>query len=411
MRSSESAHAIGGSTLLLAAVGACLGFVLVVGRTEIPFGIHELLPGGVGQLRWLAVMFASAAAFHLWTTATLSGRGPRRLDIASILCVVLLLLISLSALWSRADPSQALRPATESLGLATLALITMSVAHDEQSSRQVRMWMFLALICLGSVLLLAGIMAVARGSTGRLAVLGGGPIIYGRLMAMFALAVLSPAGSFLHRRLKIGAVAAAVLLIVLTGSRGSLLAALVAAAFLTFRLRTTLRRSIGRAEIVQLVLVVSLFLSVTWSRIVPVFQTRFIQLILEGYTAGRDRISARALKLIVEHPEGGLGVGSYLTTGVSVYPHNVFLEIGVSAGIIPMLLFAFLCVYVIARAMRSDSDPSVGAIVILVLVSAQFSGDLWDSRAVFMLLPFLVAASTNSESKMLRQASAADRSQ
>jgi len=122
-----------------------------------------------------------------------------------------------------------------------------------------------------------------------------------------------------------------------------------------------------------------------------IFRERVLVLTFaERYDSGRAGISDRALALGRESPLFGAGLNSFAVRTGFVHPHNVFLEIFAEGGAIGLGLFLFMLAAVIGTfwKQRAALDPSSVAAFALIFVACQFSGDLYDSRGLF-LFPML----------------------
>jgi O-antigen ligase len=113
-----------------------------------------------------------------------------------------------------------------------------------------------------------------------------------------------------------------------------------------------------------------------------------ILLLTDRYTAGRTELYRSAWELGMTAPVAGRGLAAFPARGLGVYPHNLFLEVFSEAGVIGLaLLVVTLAAGAAAAVMRLRAlDGATVAGFVLLLVSSQFSGDLYDSRGVFALL-------------------------
>jgi O-antigen ligase len=119
-----------------------------------------------------------------------------------------------------------------------------------------------------------------------------------------------------------------------------------------------------------------------------VFQERIVGQTMEArHLAGRDDLWFQALEMVREKPLLGWGLDGFRANSWS-YPHNIFLEVLVEGGAIGLVLMLN-----IGRAWRSHckrmrSRLPRGPLVAFALTftAAQTSGDLFDSRGVFLML-------------------------
>jgi O-antigen ligase len=113
-----------------------------------------------------------------------------------------------------------------------------------------------------------------------------------------------------------------------------------------------------------------------------------------------DRIDQynTTLNLIKQYPFLGIGIGSfgmyYLHEDINAYPHNLFLEIMIEAGILGFLcLFAIYIFYIyLAFKYRSDYLSMIFFVVTMfVILNYMKSGGFIDSRRLFIWLGFHLA--------------------
>lgn len=109
-----------------------------------------------------------------------------------------------------------------------------------------------------------------------------------------------------------------------------------------------------------------------------------------------------ALELIQAHPVRGVGAGGFsaVTPGIGQpeqrYPHNLFLEIAAELGIM-VALFTLIAVLVVARRVLLEAfqgDPALvfsGSFLVFNFLSAQFSSDLNGNRSFWAALGIAAA--------------------
>jgi O-antigen ligase len=106
------------------------------------------------------------------------------------------------------------------------------------------------------------------------------------------------------------------------------------------------------------------------------------------YLSGRGSLYASALELGRDYPVGGAGLAAFPALGLGVYPHNLFLETfceGGGMGLVLLLLLLLTFGASVWRRRRALEGTCLAAVV-LVLVGSQVSGDLYDSRGLFLLM-------------------------
>lgn len=124
---------------------------------------------------------------------------------------------------------------------------------------------------------------------------------------------------------------------------------------------------------------------------------------LTGNLSADESISARlsliraSLSLLIQNPLG-VGWGNFASSaradGLPVslrhaYPHNVFLEVGVEAGFVALLMFAFVTVAALRGLHRSSASAAWSAALALGIYSlgnALVSGDVTSNRPMWCIL-------------------------
>ncbi len=106
------------------------------------------------------------------------------------------------------------------------------------------------------------------------------------------------------------------------------------------------------------------------------------------YLSGRESLYAAAYALGLDNPVAGAGLAAFPALGLGVYPHNLFLEVFCEGGALGLALLGWVLLTFLRSALRGRrtiNGATVGAVV-LVLLGSQSSGDLYDSRALFLLM-------------------------
>jgi O-antigen ligase len=138
-------------------------------------------------------------------------------------------------------------------------------------------------------------------------------------------------------------------------------------------------------------------------------ETRFIGLTLDYedksgadspvYLSGRETEYAEAYQLGLDHPVGGAGLAAFPALGLGVYPHNLFLEVFCEGGALGLLLLGSALLAFLRSAFRERRglDPATVGALALFVFGSQASGDLYDSRALFLLMVMSTCTSTGGE--------------
>ncbi len=269
------------------------------------------------------------------------------------------------------------------LATASLSIIPYWKAHRVPVLRHwFWVWMVLAtgLMCFISCYLV---------DSTRMSVLGGGPNTFGRNMGLLFVGTL-----YLQRRRSAmnwcwyPLMALSLLMVVLSGSRGALLATAIGGfIFLLIDNRYRTRNILAVAGLIGLIYAAVLTTDVGRNAM-EMFQTRILDLTLERqYMSGREDLFQSAYELGLERPLFGHGLSAFkILFGVN-YPHNLALELFCETGLVGVGLLAVLLLaaarYVVRH--RRHCDPAAWGAFGLLLTSAMFSGDLYDSRGVFLM--------------------------
>lgn len=306
--------------------------------------------------------------------------------------------MALSSLWAPdgADPNKVVE-----LGLVLVAgfsaLRLIGLVEPQRAMELVWRWL-LPLLAAFAVL---GI-AFGGAGGGRLAVLGGGPNVFGRNMGILCVAAFAMGLRRRNDGLTLGGMVVAGALVVLSGSRGALLATAGGMAVVLYFNTSRIRKVVTVGLVVAVVTIGVLELTDFGAQVLEMFRHRVLQLAVEDrYDSGRTAVYQSAWELGLDAPLFGIGLAGFAVAGNHVYPHNVFLEVFCEGGLVGVVLLMLLLwppLAAIARR-RSGADPRDHAAFIVALISAQFSGDLYDTRTVFVLAIFLVMLTSTSRDR------------
>jgi O-antigen ligase len=262
----------------------------------------------------------------------------------------------------------------------------------------------------GLLVLLLGLAAMALlGGVGggRLAVLGGGPNVFGRNMGLLCVLALeraldlvprpiSAAGSPRRSGLVGWAVVACVAagLVALSGSRGAMISSFVAVSLLLTLGRARLGRRLAVAlGVLGLFLALLLFTSLG-ARVSEAFATRVLDLLfVDRYVSSRDRIYVFALEAGAARPLVGHGIGSFAASTPWPYAHNIMLDAWYETGVVGVALLGLY----LGRSARvlawlgSHGREVWLAAAVLIFVGAQFSGGRYDCRGLLVFTALALA--------------------
>jgi len=337
---------------------------------------------------WLLLLFVIVIALP-----SVGRRRPWLLSPSAYGLLVLLLLtflgyMMLTSSWA-IDGNLALVKVYE-LMITAVAIIALSRSTFLVSSAGMRDAVWRSMVGVTSLLAGLGLLG-ALSDTGRfrLSVLAGGPNAFGRMMGLLCLGCLFFWRGHRSRWYWISGAIVAAFLVVLSGSRGALIA--MAASLLTFLLveRVKWTRLVALAIVSTVVAVVLLWYTPIGRVVAASFQHRVIDLSIEQhYMSGRGDRFFDAIELGRQNWIMGSGLAAFPASGLGPYPHNIFLEALTDGGLIGVaLLVAVLTLgfTVLWRNRRQLDSISVAALV-LALVFSQISGDFYDNRVVFIFL-------------------------
>lgn len=287
--------------------------------------------------------------------------------------------------WAPDDELTTVKMAEVALeGVAIVALIAGRSTMDRD---RVEGAFWYTLLLLG---LTMAVLAIGLTVTGRVATPGGGPITFGRNMGLMAMAAwrIAESKSAVHKIIAAQVIVLALLMAVMCGSRGALLSFAMGGATLTVLARISLFQKMAALGVIAASTIFAFYFTETGSHAREVFHHRIVETTFQRqHMAGRDDLWATARELTAERPIFGWGLNGFRANSWH-YPHNLFLEVTVEGGLIGlMLLVATLATWLLAfrRYHRLVPSGAVAAFV-LALTSAQTSGDLYDSRCMFLLL-------------------------
>lgn len=218
----------------------------------------------------------------------------------------------------------------------------------------------------------------------------GNPIWIARISGIFILYFLI--GSFYSKISIYNFVLAlcALLVLMLTGSRGPLLSIVLALLVVGFIYPGLVMKKIGFTVLLLGMLLLGL----------QALPETIVSRLLGGGASGRDYLFSLAWGLVDENiwgwGLGGFSEQTQLSSGLS-YPHNLFLESLVEMGVIfsialaSFIMFSIVCAISLMR--REPRDKTYGVLAGLLfyaLINSMFSGDLTSPKDLYLLSFFFV---------------------
>ena len=313
-------------------------------------------------------------------------RGAGRLSL-SFLCLMLFLFIGIASGFGTPQPGVLLeyfaRKQADFILLALALPVIYFYSASRDFNREVWRWMYIVTV----TLLIIGLVSLVQGvEDGRLAILKGGPNIYGRLMGLLVIA--AAARYFTEKRLitPSGIVLALAGLVLLTsGSRGAVAAIAITAALGIFM--------VGRSPMKVLLLLGAaafgmLLILFPPLEVFELIRERYIVLTFEEqYVAYRDVLFDLSLDAIRERFWLGHGLAGFSAFEPNqVYPHNLVLELWTEFGLVGIMLALVVpTIAILVRVLGSNSEDHRNTFAFIFLLAAtMFSGDFYDSRGVYV---------------------------
>ncbi|MGJ9407184.1 O-antigen ligase family protein [Nesterenkonia aurantiaca] len=303
----------------------------------------------------------------------------------------------LSSLWHRTGANVVEGVAN---GLLLLLLIHMTATMARHDPEGMRRRLVILMIGAGVVFMLGSALTGATSGIGRAVAFGGGPNVFVRIMVWAAIAVVVIANTRGRRRWLI-LLPALLLFAALSGSRGGITAAAITAAVMALVLISKLR---GRHVAATVVLAPAVIWFIWTNDQVQYLLTRrftWSGIVDSGY-GHRETLWLAGWQIFQESPVAGQGMDAFnALAGVSSgfpYPHNVIIEFADDMGIIGIsvltaLFMVFVRLVVAHNGKLSASQYGLIAAVVFTLVASLFSGDIYDSRFlwIFMVAVFPLA--------------------
>lgn len=127
---------------------------------------------------------------------------------------------------------------------------------------------------------------------------------------------------------------------------------------------------------------------------------------IEDFLGDRYSIYSLAINTIIENKILGIGFGQFETefTRIGRYPHNIFLSVWLSFGLIGFLVFSYYLVKVVSTLLLAKNDNRQYSDMLLIIfscffVSSLFSGDIVGYRGHWFLFFMLYSYYSRLKSK------------
>jgi O-antigen ligase len=326
-------------------------------------------------------------------------RGASRLNF-SFVCFMLFLFIGIASGFETPGQGVLLDYFARKQADFILLALAMPVIYFYSASEEFRLEVWKWIYRIALTLMVLAIISVLEGLEDRLAVLSGGPNVFGRLMGLLVIA----AGALYFTEARLISVSGVVLglasfVLLSSGSRGATAAMAVTLAFVALMFRRSPRK-------VALLLAVSacgiLLILYPPFEIFEMINERYVVLtIQEGYVSSRDVLLEIAIDAIRERFWLGHGLAGFSEfEPVQVYPHNLVLELWTEFGLLGLILGLGVPLIAVINRIRRPANLDKRNIFafIFLLVATMFSGDFYDSRGVYVFA-FLILGQSGRQAR------------
>lgn len=312
---------------------------------------------------------------------------------------ILIFWISLTYIFVRALTGPALDNSKELLtGLLVLAAVIPVILDVFSAYRHLLQTVFPVLLAVGYIYAIAGLLS-GPGLQGRYSAFGGGPNVFGRIVG-FSLIALIVYVTINRRYWLLLSLPLPLIALVLSGSRGAMLSAALAATFVALMLL----RNYRFPQIVALTAMLGALLILAAEFAPPfvtaMFEERIIsQTIGQRYDSGRSELYDVAWSMFERNPLTGVGVGGYYeyfgasTAAGFEYAHNIVLQVLAEMGLSGFVVVLLPLILVMLKSLvhPPTSMPSVGmlGLTIAIFVSSMFSGGYYDFRYAWLFAGLL----------------------
>jgi O-antigen ligase len=356
---------------------------------------ERLFDGGFAGPFWALKIAALLVLLLIPLASWLSGTPDRRTPMLWLFAALMGYVMA-SYTWNP-SPTPYANAKLADLGYNAALVAVAAVGLTRPALRRWFLPAFLAALAAMAVIGLAALPS-AMAAEGRLSVLGGGPNIFGRNMGLLLLICLYAGINYPKVRILCFVLAGVALAgLIASGSRGAIAATVVGVIMLM-----VLDRSCWRALTRRPLLVVGMVIAAgvplllsDISALGEIGQERVVRQTLQGgYLSYRDILFQLAWDYWLRAPLLGNGLGSFSLVLHMNYSHNVLTELLSETGLIGFAAFMLLVIGSSFLQMRSGSPERglVVALLVLLFLAAQVSGDLVDTRLLFLFTIYPAAA-------------------
>jgi O-antigen ligase len=292
-----------------------------------------------------------------------------------------------------------------------LIVVPVSIVIIEKYDREdvvKTLYILLGVTCFLALLSFIGL-SVSDRVDGRMAALGGGPIVFARWMG-FGIISLFLLPLKVKSRFKYVLIFIFFLLALASGSRGPILSLLITFliyVFLNFN-KVIVKVSFGFIFLISIVIFSGAGKQLTK---VGKFDRVFMNVSEKGWskqsTSTRTNLAVGSFIILQNYPLG-VGAGNWQEISNQLrpthlmpleYPHNLFLEVACEYGLPTLLILILMFVYVLYlsynkmlnyRSNASSLYPLLFYLFIFFLLNSLVSGMLNDSRLLFIIISFIL---------------------
>lgn len=311
----------------------------------------------------------------------------RTIDVA--ICTWLLYMLT-SALW--APETEHLATKVSEVGMLLAVAISIALSRSAITDSRTLLGFWYGVVAAGAAM---GILALVMSTGGRVFTPTGGPNIFGRNMGLVGVGALMLAsrGNVAGKPFYYALVILSPMWVVMSGSRGALLALGVAGLVLLWTAKTRWATKIVGVAALGCMGAVAFFTTEFGQNAVEVFRHRILQqTVQQRYTSSRDDLFTHAIDVGLENLILGCGLSGFRAHSWT-YPHNIVLETFAEGGLVGVALLAvvLLAWWRHLATCNHKTPGSLLAAMALMFTAASFSGNFYDSRGVFLLLALSIA--------------------
>ncbi len=222
--------------------------------------------------------------------------------------------------------------------------------------------------------------------------LGGGGNSFGRYMGIMCLGSIYLWQKTEKTPIWIITFSIGLLLIFASGSRGAMIGFIGAIIIYLLLVRVNFR-----LIVFFLTILMASFILLNYSNIGKQAEKSFerrVTVVFEEDKENRLEIFKKAIDIWEDSPILGAGLGSFNVKTRHAYPHNMILEALSEGGLVGFFLLSAVFVISLVKLIRlRHFDKLTLAAMVLLLIGAQISGDLYSHRGVFIFLLIIISHS------------------